>query len=121
MQIAVTAQDHELSAPVDPRFGRAKFFVVVDTESGESSPADNTQNLNAAQGAGGIQAGRNVIELGVKAVITGHVGPKAFTTLQAGGVAVYTGATGTVADAIEQFKAGKLEQSTGADVQGHWV
>lgn len=118
MRIAVTAQGEELSAPVDPRFGRAKFFVIVDTETGAFSAADNTQNLNAAQGAG-IQAGRNVVELGVKAVITGHVGPKAFTTLQAGGVAVYTGATGTVADAAEQFKAGKLKQSTGADVEGH--
>ena len=120
MRIAVTAQGRDLGAPVDPRFGRAKFFVAVDAETGEVSAVDNAQNLNAAQGAG-IQAGRNVVELGVKAVITGHVGPKAFTTLQAGGVAVYTGATGTVADAIEQFKAGKLRQSTGADVEGHWV
>ena len=120
MRIAVTAQGRDLSAPIDPRFGRAKFFVIVDTETGDFSTADNTQNLNAAQGAG-IQAGRNVVELGVKAVITGHVGPKAYTTLQAGGVAIYTGATGTVADAIEQFKAGKLKQSAGADVEGHWV
>jgi len=120
MRVAVTAQGSGLDSQVDARFGRAKFFVIVDTETGESSSADNTQNLNAAQGAG-IQAGRNVVELGVKAVITGHVGPNAFATLQAGGVAVYTGATGTVADAIEQFKAGKLKQSTGADVEGHWV
>jgi len=120
MRIAVTAQGRDLGAPVDPRFGRAKFFVAVDAETGELSALDNAQNLNATQGAG-IQAGRNVVELGVKAVITGHVGPKAFTTLRAGGVAVYTGATGTVADAIEQFKAGKLRQSTGADVEGHWV
>ena len=41
--------------------------------------------------------------------------------VSAGGVAVYTGATGTVADAIEQFKAGKLKQSTAEDVEGHWV
>ena len=120
MRIAVTAQGQDLNAPVDPRFGRAKFFVVVDTETGEFSASDNTQNLNAAQGAG-IQAGRNVVELGVNAVITGHVGPKAFTTLQAGSVSVHTGATGTVADAIEQFKTGKLKQSTDADVEGHWV
>jgi len=120
MRIAVTAQGRDFSAPVDPRFGRAKFFVIVDTDTGEFSAADNTQNLNAPQGAG-IQAGRNVVELGVKAVITGHVGPKAFTTLQAGGVSIYTGATGTVADAVEQFKAGKLKSSTDADVEGHWV
>jgi predicted Fe-Mo cluster-binding NifX family protein len=120
MRIAVTAQGRELTSPVDPRFGRAKFFVIVDTDTGEFTAADNTQNLNAAQGAG-IQAGRNVAELGVEAVITGHVGPKAFTTLQAGGVTVYAGATGTVANAMEQFKAGTLKQSTGADVEGHWV
>lgn len=120
MKVAVTSQGRELNSPVDPRFGRAKFFVVVDTETGEFSAVDNSQNLNAVQGAG-IQAGKNVADLGAEAVITGHVGPKAFATLQAGGVKVLTGATRTVADAIEQSKAGKLKQSSGADVEGHWV
>ena len=120
MKAAVTSQGRELNSPLDPRFGRAKFFIVADTDTGEFSVADNSQNLNAVQGAG-IQAGRNVVELGVEAVITGHVGPKAFATLQAGGVQIYTGATGTVAEAIEQLKAGTLKQSTGADVEGHWV
>ena len=120
MKVAVTSQGRELSSPVDPRFGRAKFFIVVETETGEFTVADNSQNLNAAQGAG-IQAGKNVGDLGAEAVVTGHVGPNAFATLQAASVAIYTGATGTVADAIEQFKAGKLKQSGKADVEGHWV
>ena len=120
MKVTVTAQGQELTSPVDPRFGRAKYFIVVDTETGEFSAADNSQNLNAAQGAG-IQAGKNVVDLGVEAVISGHVGPKAFATLQAANVAMYTGASGTVADAIEQFKAGALKQSSAADVEGRWV
>ena len=120
MKTAVTSQGRELSSAIDPRFGRAKFFIIVDTETGEFTVADNSQNLNAAQGAG-IQAGRNVVELGAAAIVTVHVGPKAFATLQACGVKIYTGATGTVADAVEQFKAGKLKQSKGADVEGHWV
>ena len=120
MKVAMTSQGRELSSAVDPRFGRAKFFIVVDTESGDFSASDNSQNLNAAQGAG-IQAGKNVVDLGVSAVVTGHIGPKAFATLKAGGVAVHTGATGTVADAVEQLKAGKLEQSKEADVEGRWV
>ena len=120
MKLAVTSQGPDIGSSVDPRFGRAKCFVVVESETGQFSAADNTQNLNAAQGAG-IQAGRKVVELGAQAVITGHVGPKAFATLQAGGVKVYTGATGTVAEAIEQFKAGELKLSNGADVEGHWV
>ena len=120
MKVIVTSQGQDLDSPVDPRFGRAKYFIVVDTETGDFSAADNSQNLNAAQGAG-VQAGKNVVDLGAEAVITGHVGPRAFATLQAGGVAIHTGASGTVADAIEQFKAGTLMQSSGADVEGHWV
>ena len=120
MKIAVTSQGAGMNAPVDPRFGRARYFIVVDTETGESSTVDNAVNLNAAQGAG-IQAGRSIVDLGVSALITGHVGPKAFSTLQAGGVAIHTGASGTVADAVEQYKAGKLQAARSADVQGHWA
>jgi predicted Fe-Mo cluster-binding NifX family protein len=120
MKIAVTSQGPDLDAAVDPRFGRAKCFIVFDTDSGEVSVVDNKQNLNTPQGAG-IQAGRNLVELGVQAVLTGHVGPKAFATLQAGDVAIHTGAQGTVAEAIEQFKAGRLKRQESADVEGHWV
>lgn len=120
MNIAITSFGPELTSGVDPRFGRTCCFLVIDTETGEFSCVDNKQNLAAAQGAG-IQAGKTVVDLGVDAVITRHVGPKAFSTLEAGGVSVYTGATGTVAHAVEQFKAGQLQQSHSADVEGHWV
>lgn len=120
MKIVVTSQGMDMDSPVDPRFGRARAFVLVDTETGSFQGVDNAQNLQAAQGAG-IQAGRRVVELGAEAVLTGHVGPKAFATLQAGGVRVCTGATGTVAQAVEQFQAGQLDEATGADVEGHWV
>jgi len=120
MKIAITSQGPDLSAAVDPRFGRAAFFVVANTEEDGFEAVDNSINLNAAQGAG-IQAGTKVAELGIEAVVTGHVGPKAFATLSAAGIAVYTGASGTVAQAIEQFKAGKLERQGAADVEGHWA
>jgi predicted Fe-Mo cluster-binding NifX family protein len=120
MKLAISAQGAGLESPVDPRFGRATYFVVVDTDTGDIRAQDNAVNLNAAQGAG-IQAGKNVVDLGVEAVITGHVGPKAFATLQAGGVKVYTGASGTVAEALDQFKAGKLRCTETPDVEGHWV
>ena len=119
MKVVVTSQGPGLDSPVDPRFGRAKNFILVDLETGEFSVHDNTQNLNAAQGAG-IQAGRTVVDLGVAAVITGNVGPKAFTTLQAGNVEVYPGASGTVREAVEKFKAGQLKGAEKANVEGHW-
>ncbi len=119
MKVAVTSQGPNLDSPVDPRFGRAKYFIVVDTETDDFSATDNTQNLNAAQGVG-IQAGKKALDLGVEAVLTGHIGPNAFTTLQAGGIRVYAGTAGTVSRAVQQFEAGGLKQCTAADVDGHW-
>lgn len=120
MKICITSQGQKLNSLVDPRFGRAKFFVVLDTETDEYTSMDNSQNLNAAQGAG-IQAAKNAIDLDVTAVVTGNIGPKAFATLNAGDVEAYTGASGTVSDALEQFKAGKLQQADGANVKAHWM
>jgi len=119
MKLAVTSQGATLQSRLDPRFGRAKYFILLDTETGAVTAVDNSVNLNAAQGAG-IQAARKIVELGADTLITGHVGPKAFSTLQAGKIRIYTGASGTVADAVEQFKAGKLEAASSADVEGHW-
>jgi predicted Fe-Mo cluster-binding NifX family protein len=80
---------------------------------------DNTQNLNAAQGAG-VQAAQKVAELHVDAVITGHCGPKAFRVLDAAGIKVYLGVDGTVKDAVEMFKTGKFLEAKSPDVKGHW-
>jgi predicted Fe-Mo cluster-binding NifX family protein len=120
MKAAITAQGSSMDSPVDPRFGRARYFLVADTETGEFTAHDNSQNLNAVQGAG-IQAAQNVTALGVEAVVTGHVGPKAFRTLQAAGIKVYVGASGSVADAVAALKAGRLEGVDRPDVQAHWL
>lgn len=119
MKLVVTSQGTTMQSALDPRFGRAAFLAVIDTDTGAFSAVGNSVNANATQGAG-IQAGKRVIELGVDALITGHVGPKAFATLKAGKVGIYTGAAGTVAEAVEQFKAGKLKAAGSADVEGHW-
>ncbi len=119
MKIIITAKGKEISDDIDPRFGRAKTFLLVDTETGDCVAHDNAQNLNAVQGAG-IQAAHNVAELGAEAVISGNVGPKAFRTLTAAEIKVYLCATGTVAKAVRAFKAGELKESTAADVESHW-
>ncbi len=119
MKIAISSSGTALDAPVDPRFGRAAKFILVDTDTGAFSVHDNTQNLNAAQGAG-IQSGETVSRLGAEVVITGHCGPKAFRTLQAAGIKVAIGAKGTVAEAVEAFKKGELKAAESADVEGHW-
>jgi len=120
MKVIITARGKEISDDMDPRFGRAKFFIMADTETNKTTVHDNSQNLNAAQGAG-IQAAQNVARLGAEAVITGNVGPNAFQTLNAGGIKVYLCSQATVAEAVRKFKAGELEKVSSANVQGHWA
>lgn len=121
MKIAVTAQGADLNAAVDSRFGRARYFVVVDTETQKSTAVDNGINLNTAQGAG-IQAGRNVVELGIQTVKAGNVGPKAFRVLQADGIKVLLCPDGiTVEETVECLKRGDLKQADQANVEGHWA
>jgi len=118
MKIVVTSQGTGLDSGVDLRFGRARCFLVVDSESGAFEAVDNQQSLNAPQGAG-IQAARSVCDADAEVVITGNVGPKAFTALKAAGVRVYTGATGTVQEALDAFKAGRLQEAGAPSVEGH--
>ena len=120
MKVAVTSQGPDLNSPVDPRFGRAPYFVVVNTDTGEFTAHDNVQNVNAVQGAG-IQAGRTVVGLAVAAVVTGNVGPKAFSALQAGGVQVYLAGAGSVKEVVEKLQAGQLQPVDKANVEGHWM
>ena len=120
MKIVATSAGETLDSLVDPRFGRAAKFVLIDTESGETKAVDNTQNMNAAQGAG-IQAAQTVSRLGAKAVLTGHCGPRAFQVLQGAGIKVIVGVTGRISQAVEDFKAGRLKPADSADVEGHWA
>lgn len=119
MKVAVTASSGSLSSPVDPRFGRAAFFVVYETEDGSFEAVDNGHGQAAAQGAG-VQAAQALSSRGVSALLTGHCGPNAFHVLNAAGITVYSNMSGTVSEAIERFRSGKLEPAGGADVGGHW-
>ena len=118
MKIAVTSTGKTLDSEVDPRFGRAACFIIVDTETMHFNVIEN-ESVAAAGGAG-ISSAKVVIDAGAEAVLTGNCGPNAEQTLTAAGVKLYTGATGTVAEAIELFKSGKFTQAAGPNVQAHF-
>lgn len=103
LRVAITSQGPELTSQVDPRFGRARYLIVVDTENDEFVVLDNARSLNTLQGAG-IQTARRVVDEAVDAVITGQVGPKALEALQIAKVEVFFGVSGTVEEALRQVK-----------------
>jgi len=119
MKIAITSQGQDLDAAVDPRFGRAAYILVVDIDTLEFEVIDNSTNKNAFKGAG-IQAAAGISEKGAQALVTGFCGPNAFKTLDAAGIKVANDAKGTVREVIDQYKAGKFEFATDANVEGHW-
>lgn len=106
MKIAITAQGKDLNAPVDFRFGRCPYFIIVDTDSMEFEAYENPAMM--APGGAGVQAAQFVASLGVTHVLTGEVGPNAYPALMAAGIQVITGVQGTVGDVVKAFKEGKL-------------
>ncbi len=118
MKICVSASSDSLDANVDPRFGRCPYFVIVDSETMEFSAILN-DSTNAAHGAG-IQAAQTVVNMGVKVVITGNVGPNAFNVLSATGIKIVTGVSGSIRDAVEKYKSGQLKETGNPTVGGHF-
>ena len=115
-KIAITSEGPSLDDRVDPRFGRAAGFVIVDTETMEVvTYVDNGSSQAMAQGAG-IQAAENVANAGAKVLLTGYVGPKAFEALQAAGIGIGQDVDGmTVREAAEKFKAGTVTMAASAN------
>ncbi len=117
MKVVVTAQGNTLDSPLDSRFGRARYLLLVDTDSNAIAVYENSENSNAVQGAG-VQTAQFVARLGAQGVITGHVGPKAFQTLQAASIPVYLVGGGTAAEAVDAFRNGELQGAREANAQG---
>jgi len=120
MKVAVAASGDSLDAQVNAAFARAPHFCIADTDTDERTFIPNTQNMNAAHGAG-IQAGKSMVDNGVKAILAGHCGPRAFDVLSGAGIDIYVNVKGTVEQALEDLKAGKLQKAASADVGGHWA
>lgn len=115
MKLAITISGTALEAPFDARFGRAEAFCIIDTDTGERSVLKNP-SVSSGHGAG-VQAAQLVAKLGVGAAISGAFGPKAFETLKAAQIEMYTaparrGATGS--DVLAMFERGELARATDA-------
>ena len=118
MRVAITAQGRELSSEIDTRFGRTKWLIVVDTKTSKINAKRNLVDTVAS--ILGIQTAQNIIELGVEAIITGNIGPNAFTVLNTSGIRIFLSQGTTAEKVLALFKEGKLNEAKAPSVPTHW-
>ena len=97
---------------MDPRFGRAAHFLILDTGTNDFVLIDNA-NATAAQGAG-IKAAETVVKAGAAVLISGDCGPKAFSALKKAGVTIYSAKSMSVSGALEAYRSGNLPEAIAA-------
>jgi predicted Fe-Mo cluster-binding NifX family protein len=114
MKLCITSEGKTLDSKIDSRFGRCQNFIFFDTDTDDYEAQENT---NAQfQGGAGIQSGQFVVSKGVKAVLTGNVGPNAHRVLLAAGINIFTGVSGTVKEVIDGYKNGKYKSTAAPNV-----
>jgi predicted Fe-Mo cluster-binding NifX family protein len=116
MILAITSSGDTLESSVDPRFGRCPYYILYDTDK-DTFEAINNSGQGAFGGAG-VQAAQAVSDMNADILITTNIGPNAFRVLDSAGIKVYSGISGTVKDAIDNFKKGTLESISSPNV-GH--
>lgn len=104
---------------MDPRFGRAAYILIVDTDTLDVEVLDNTENVNAFKGAG-IQAATMICDKQAEVLLTGYCGPNAFKALDAARIKVGGDVSGTVREAVAAFADGKVNLTSGPNAEGHW-
>ncbi len=118
MKIIITASEPNLNSPIDPRFGRSPYFILLETETMEFEAIENP-NISSPGGAG-IQSAQLIANKGAKVLLTGSCGPNAYQTLEAAGVEVFTGVSGTVKEAAQKYKEGNLQSASEPNVSAHF-
>lgn len=108
MKVCISSSGNSLESKMDPRFGRASYFVIVDTDTMEFEIIGNSAATSG--GGAGITSGQLMADKGIAAVITGNVGPNAMNILKAANIEIYRGADITVKENIEKLKKGLLEK-----------
>ena len=118
MKIAISSCGIFLDSPIDPRFGRSDYFVIIDTDDMRSEVFEN-KNIGLTQGAG-VQSAQILIAKGAGVVIAGNVGPNAMRTLTNSGIEVFICHSGTIKEAVDAYKRGKLAHANNASVENHY-
>lgn len=109
MKIAISATGNTLDSDVDEKFGRCKYFLILEVTDNKAEIINTIKNKAQEEMRGaGLCAGEQIGNLGVEAVITANLGPKAKDILDQLGIKAYR-ASGKIKDVLLKLKQGNLE------------
>lgn len=104
MKLVVTATGPTLDAQVEYQFGRTPFFIIIDPESMNYQVIPNP---NAGVGGGAdIQSAQLLSGRDIDYILTGNCDPNACYIFEAAGINLIVDVTGTVRQAVANFKSG---------------
>jgi predicted Fe-Mo cluster-binding NifX family protein len=115
MKIAISSEGTNLSAQVGHRFGGSPYLIIVDLGTGNFEAVPNPGSLH--QHGAGVQTIVLAISKDVKAVLTGYCSPVACRHLEANGIAIFTGVSGTIEEVLESYKKGKIQKIRAATIE----
>lgn len=112
MKIAFTSKGTQWESEMDPRFGRASFFILYDEEKEELTHVNNSAAEKEAHGAG-PKAAQILFEQNVQVIVTGNgPGGNAAAVIDKAGIEVLVGAgEKTVEQAYAAFKNNELKKA----------
>ena len=119
MKICITSLGPDLDSPIDPRFGRAQYFLILD-EKEKLEEALPNPGISAMGGAG-IAAAQEIADKGVNVLITGNIGPNASGVLNISKIQTFLVSPGISAKvAFQMWKENKLTPIQSPTVPGHF-
>ncbi|MDO5405862.1 MAG: NifB/NifX family molybdenum-iron cluster-binding protein [Eubacteriales bacterium] len=108
MIIAVPLDENKLD--ICPSFGRAPYFLIRNTESGQTDILENP--AAQAEGGAGLQAAQFVADQNAQALITFRCGENAAEVLKAADVVIYKAEGSDAETNLAAQKEGKLAELT---------
>jgi len=117
IKIGISSSGKGLNSHIYSRFGRCPNFVIIELDN-KKKIKETKDMKNTAKGkisSAGIISAQLIANQGVKAVLAGNIGPRAFAIFRKLGIKTYQ-ASGTVGEAAENFANGRLkriEKATG--------
>lgn len=108
MKVCISSKGDTIQSIMDPRFGRAAYFIFTDTETMNIELIENSAAVSG--GGAGITSGQLMVDKDVTAIITGNVGPNAMNVLKTANIEIFRGEAISVKENIEKFNRGELEK-----------